>query len=116
MQDSYIFAESLKANIILGSKPDDNRINEVIKTACLDQFVKDHPLGLDTKLGNEGVGVSGGEKQRIMIARAIYRQPLYLFMDEATSSLDAETEKVITENLKNFGIGRTMIVMVHIKD
>lgn len=69
MQDNYIFADTLKANIVLGNKPDDHKVNEALDAACLRHFVDDHPLGLEMKLGSDGVGVSGGEKQRIMIAR-----------------------------------------------
>ena len=113
MQNNYIFSGTLKDNIILGLKQNKNTIDMALESACLKQFICNHPLGIETKLGNEGIGVSGGEKQRIMIARAIYKQPLYFMMDEATSSLDAETEKIITENLSNFCKERTMIVIAH---
>ena len=113
MQNNYIFSGTLKENIILGLKQNKNTIDMALESACLKQFICNHPLGIETKLGNEGIGVSGGEKQRIMIARAIYKQPLYFMMDEATSSLDAETEKIITENLSNFCKERTMIVIAH---
>lgn len=113
MQNNYIFSGTLKDNIILGLKQNKNTIDMALESACLKQFIRNHPLGIETKLGNEGIGVSGGEKQRIMIARAIYKQPLYFMMDEATSSLDAETEKIITENLSNLCKERTMIVIAH---
>lgn len=113
MQDNYIFADTLKANIVLGNKPDDHKVNEALDAACLRNFVDDHPLGLEMKLGSDGVGVSGGEKQRIMIARAIYKQPSYIMLDEATSSLDAETERQITENLSALCKERTMLVIAH---
>lgn len=113
MQDNYIFADTLKANIVLGNKPDDHKVNEALDAACLRHFVDDHPLGLEMKLGSDGVGVSGGEKQRIMIARAIYKQPSYIMLDEATSSLDAETERQITENLSALCKERTMLVIAH---
>lgn len=113
MQNNYIFSGTLKDNIIFGLKQNKNTIDMALESACLKQFICNHPLGIETKLGNEGIGVSGGEKQRIMIARAIYKQPLYFMMDEATSSLDAETEKIITENLSNFCKERTMIVIAH---
>ncbi len=113
MQENYIFSDTLKGNIVLGNEPDDHRVDEALDAACLRQFVDDHPLGLQTKLGSDGMGVSGGEKQRIMIARAIYKRPAYIMLDEATSSLDAETERKITENLGSLRKGRTMLVIAH---
>jgi ATP-binding cassette, subfamily B, bacterial len=71
------------------------------------------PLGFHTKLGAEGNGISGGQKQRIAIARAVYKNPQYLFFDEATNSLDANNEKVIMDNLQQFFKGRTVIVVAH---
>ena len=81
--------------------------------ACLTDYVEKQPLGLETKVGSEGISVSGGEKQRMMIARAIYKDPQYLMLDEATSSLDAENERRITENLDRHFRGRTRIVIAH---
>ena len=113
MQENYIFSDTLKGNIVLGHEPDEQRINEALDAACLRHFVEEHPLGLQTKLGSDGMGVSGGEKQRIMIARAIFKHPAYIMLDEATSSLDAETERKITENLGTLRKGRTMLVIAH---
>ena len=86
---------------------------KAIEMACLGDYIKKLPLGIETKIGTDGTGVSGGEKQRIMIARAIYKNPLYLLLDEATSSLDAENERNITENLSREFHGRTMLVIAH---
>ena len=113
MQENYIFSDTLKGNIVLGNEADDRKADEALDAACLRQFVDDHPLGLQTKLGSDGMGVSGGEKQRIMIARAIYKRPAYIMLDEATSSLDAETERKITENLGSLRKGRTLLVIAH---
>lgn len=89
------------------------RMRSAINTACLDDFVASHPLGLHRALGTEGTGVSGGERQRIMIARAVYKNPSCLILDEATSSLDAETEARITHNLDDCFAATTRIVIAH---
>lgn len=113
MQDNFIFSDTVRRNIMLGEPEDERRLDEAVELACLTDYVKNHPLGTLTKVGAEGTGVSGGEKQRMMIARAIYKNPCYLMLDEATSSLDAENERRITENIgRRFG-GRTRIVIAH---
>ena len=100
MQENFLFSDTIRQNIIMGKKADEQRLNEAIQIACLSDLFESHPLKENTKVGNEGIGVSGGEKQRIMIARAAYKHPLYLMMDEATSSLDADNEARITSNLE----------------
>lgn len=113
MQDNFIFSDTIRRNVVLGEAEDDDRLKEALATACLEEFVGRQPLGVNTKIGAEGMGVSGGEKQRIMIARAAYKRPAYLMLDEATSSLDAENEKKITDNLEHAFRGRTRIVIAH---
>lgn len=113
MQDNFIFSDTIKRNIILGEQENNEQLKRALTTACLNEFIKKQPLGVNTKIGAEGIGVSGGEKQRIMIARAAYKRPAYLMLDEATSSLDAENEKNITHNLENDFKGRTQIVIAH---
>lgn len=113
MQDNFIFSDTIKRNIILGEQENNEQLKRALTTACLNEFIKKQPLGVNTKIGSEGIGVSGGEKQRIMIARAAYKRPAYLMLDEATSSLDAENEKNITQNLENDFKGRTQIVIAH---
>ena len=113
MQDNFIFSDTVKRNIILGEPEDNVRLNIAIEAACLTDYVESQPLGVETKVGSEGIGVSGGEKQRIMIARAVYKKPQYLMLDEATSSLDAENERRITENLDEHFSNRTRIVIAH---
>lgn len=113
MQDNFIFSDTIKRNIILGEQENNEQLKRALTTACLNEFIKKQPLGVNTKIGAEGIGVSGGEKQRIMIARAAYKRPAYLMLDEATSSLDAENEKNITQNLENDFKGRTQIVIAH---
>jgi len=113
MQDNFIFSDTIKRNVILGEEDDDNRLKKALSVACLDDFIEKQPLGVNTKIGAEGIGVSGGEKQRIMIARAAYKNPLYLMLDEATSSLDAENERNITTNIEHIFENRTRIVIAH---
>lgn len=113
MQDNFVFSDTVYRNIVLGENDDEERLAAAVRTACLDDYIEKHPLGLHTKVGTEGIGVSGGEKQRIMIARAIYKDPLYLMLDEATSSLDAENERRITEAIERRFEGRTRIVIAH---
>lgn len=113
MQDNFIFSDTVQHNICLGQHEEEGRLTEALRIACLENFVESHPLGLRTKIGSEGIGVSGGEKQRIMIARAVYKHPLYLMLDEATSSLDAENESRISEALGHRFRGCTRIVIAH---
>jgi len=81
--------------------------------ACLTDYISSLPLGVYTKIGSEGNGISGGERQRIMLARAFYKNPLYLMLDEATSSLDAENEEKITQNMQQKLQGKTRLVIAH---
>jgi ATP-binding cassette subfamily B protein len=113
MQDGYIFSDTLARNISVVDEIDDDRLLSAVSLANLDEFIQDLPLGLSTKIGNNGNGVSGGQKQRILIARAVYKNPEFLFFDEATSSLDANNERTIIENLDRFFSGRTVIVIAH---
>lgn len=114
MQDGFIFNESIAGNIAVGvEEPDRQRLEYAAHMANIDGFIRDLPLGFDTKIGMEGVGVSMGQRQRILIARAVYKDPGILFFDEATNSLDANNEKVILENLESFFTGRTVIVVAH---
>lgn len=113
MQDNFVFSDTIRRNIVLGEDDDEERLAAALGLACLDGYVAGLPLGVYTKVGADGNGVSGGERQRIMIARAIYKRPLYMMLDEATSSLDAENERKITENLGKELRGRTLLVIAH---
>lgn len=113
MQDNFVFSDTIRRNVILGEESDDSRLREALTIASLDDFIEGQPLGVNTRIGADGMGVSGGEKQRIMIARAVYKHPAYLMLDEATSSLDAENESRITSNLEAAFSGRTRIVIAH---
>jgi len=114
MQDGYIFSETILRNIITSDENiDEEKYNAVIKTANLEQFINALPLKRDTKIGSSGNQISGGERQRILIARAIYKNPSFIFLDEATNSLDANNERVIVENLNKFFQGRTVVIVAH---
>jgi len=114
MQDGYIFSDTIAKNIALdGEEIDNERMQQAVSAANIKQFIESRPLGYTTKIGNNGTGISGGQKQRIFIARAIYKDPGYLFLDEATSSLDANNEKKIMENFGRFFKGRTVVVIAH---
>lgn len=114
MQDGVIFSESIARNIAVDDNDIDfERLEEAAKTACIHDYVMGLPLKYDTKIGRDGVGLSQGQKQRILIARAVYRNPAFIFLDEATNALDAKNERAIVENLSGFYKGRTVVVVAH---
>ncbi len=114
MQNGYIFSGSILDNIALAdAKPDLERAREAARIACIDDFFDDLPMGYHTKLGVAGIELSGGQKQRLFIARAVYKNPQVLFLDEATSSLDANNEAQIVHRLAEYNKGRTVVVAAH---
>lgn len=114
MQEGYVFNDTIAQNIAVGEDYiDKDKLRKAVEIANIKDFVEGLPLSYNTKIGNEGVGVSGGQRQRLFIARAVYKSPEYIFFDEATSALDANNEKVIMENLENFFNGKTAIVIAH---
>ena len=114
MQDGFIFSDSITNNIAVSSEiPDKKKILNAVKVANIQDFIESLPLGYNTKIGQNGVGLSQGQKQRILIARAVYKNPEFLFFDEATNALDANNERVIMENLEQFFKGRTVVVVAH---
>ena len=114
MQESFIFNATIQKNItVTDEQVDTERLVQACETANILSFIESLPLGFYTKLGAEGTGISGGQKQRIAIARAVYKNPKFLFFDEATNSLDASNEKVILENLQQFFEGKTVVVVAH---
>ncbi|MBQ0734021.1 peptidase domain-containing ABC transporter [Aquimarina celericrescens] len=114
MQDGYIFNDTIANNIALGeTEIDKERLQKAVEIANIKDFIESLPLSYNTEVGNEGVGISGGEKQRLLIARAVYKNPDFIFFDEATSALDAKNEKIIMENLNTFFKGRTAVVIAH---
>ncbi len=114
MQDGYIFSESIARNIALGEDNiDRRRLLYAAKVANIQTFIESLPLGYNTKIGLDGVGLSQGQKQRILIARAVYKNPDYIFFDEATNALDAYNERVIMHNLENVFRNKTVIIVAH---
>ncbi len=114
MQDGVIFSESIARNIAVDDgEIDTARLEEAARIACIHDYVMSLPLKYDTKVGKDGRGFSQGQRQRILIARAVYRNPDYIFLDEATNSLDAKNEREIVANLAGFYRGRTVVVVAH---
>lgn len=114
MQSGYIFSGTIASNIALSEqKPDLERMRHAARIACLDEFIEGLPMKYNTKIGVNGIDMSGGQKQRLFIARAVYKDPPFIFFDEATSSLDANNEKEIMANLKEFYKNKTVIVIAH---
>lgn len=114
MQEGVIFSESIARNIAVDDgEIDAHRLEEAAKIAKIHDYVMTLPLKYDTLIGHEGVGLSQGQKQRILIARAVYKDPDFIFLDEATNSLDAKNERAIVENLDKFYNGRTVVVVAH---
>mgnify|MGYP002093297547 FL=1 len=114
MQDGVIFSESIARNIAVDDgKIDVERLEQAAKIANIHEYVMGLPLKYNTLIGRDGVGLSQGQKQRILIARAVYKKPDFIFLDEATNALDAKNEKAIVENLDEFYKGRTVVVVAH---
>jgi ATP-binding cassette subfamily B protein len=114
MQDSYIFNDNIRKNItVADERIDEQRLISACQIANILTFIESLPLGFYTKLGAEGNTISGGQKQRLAIARAVYKNPQFIFFDEATNSLDANNEKEILDNLQHFFQGKTVVVVAH---
>ncbi len=114
LQNGYVFSDTIARNITLGSASiDTERMVKAANIANINEFIEHLPLGYNTKIGQEGHMLSGGEKQRVLIARAVYKNPDFFFIDEGTSSLDANNEKKIMENLEEFYAGKTVVVVAH---
>lgn len=114
MQDGYIFSDTIARNIATNDRIiDESKLASAARIANIESFIADLPLGYQTRIGAAGNGISGGQKQRILIARAVYKNPPYLFFDEATSALDAENENVIHNKLQTFFKGKTVLIIAH---
>ncbi len=114
MQESFMFSDSIAANIAVGDEIINTvKLKEAAAVANVLTFIESLPLGFNTKIGAEGIGISAGQKQRILIARAVYKNPDYIFFDEATNSLDANNETVIMKNLAIFFESKTVVVVAH---
>jgi ATP-binding cassette subfamily B protein len=114
MQDGYLFSDTIAANIAPGAEEiDETRLERAVEIANIKRLIESLPLGYNTKIGANGHGLSEGQKQRLLIARVVYKDPEIIIFDEATNSLDASNEKVIVENLEEFYSGKTVIVVAH---
>ena len=115
MQDGFIFSDTIAQNIAVTTNDniDKERLKFATKVANISDFINEMPLKYNTIIGQEGQGLSQGQKQRMLIARAVYKNPQYIFLDEATNALDANNEKEITENLEQFFKGKTVIIVAH---
>jgi ATP-binding cassette subfamily B protein len=113
MQDSFIFSDSIANNIALKQPIDEKKLLRAVKITNLQEFIESLPQQYNTIIGQDGVGISQGQRQRILIARAVYKDPEYLFFDEATNALDAENELLIMRNLQNFFKGKTVVIVAH---
>lgn len=114
MQEGYIFNDTIANNIAIGEDYiDKDKLRKAVDIANIKSFVEELPLSYNTKIGNEGIGLSTGQKQRILIARAVYKNPKFLFFDEATSALDANNEKEIMDKLNQFFEDKTAVVVAH---
>ena len=114
MQEGYIFPDTILGNIAPGEdNPDHEKVATAIAVASLKPLLDNLPSGLLTRVGQGGHGLSQGQRQRILIARVVYKQPAILLLDEATSALDASNEKMIVENLAGFYAGRTVVIVAH---
>ncbi|MEE9406809.1 MAG: peptidase domain-containing ABC transporter [Polaribacter sp.] len=114
MQEGYIFNDTIAKNIAVGEDyVDKEKLAHAINLANISDYIENLPLGYNTKIGSEGSGLSTGQKQRLLIARSVYKNPKYLFFDEATSALDTNNEKIIMENLNTFFKDKTAVVIAH---
>jgi len=114
LQEGFIFSDSIAGNIGIGDEiPDSGKIESAVNSSNIGSFIESLPLGYATRIGSDGHGLSTGQKQRILIARSIYKNPDYLFFDEATNALDAKNELIIMQNLVQFFKNRTVIVVAH---
>jgi ATP-binding cassette subfamily B protein len=114
LQDGFIFSDTIANNIAIGEEQVDiERLRHAATVANIGEYVDLLPLGYNTQIGMEGKGLSQGQKQRILIARAVYKNPEYLFFDEATNALDANNDQEIMQHLHSFYKGKTVVVVAH---
>ena len=114
MQEGFIFSDTIAHNIAISDdRPDIDKLLHAVQVANIRGFIEELPLSYNTKIGAEGNGISQGQKQRLLIARSVYKDPEYLFFDEATNALDAENERIIMENLGEFFAGKTVVIVAH---
>lgn len=114
MQEGYLFSDTIARNIAISdNEPNIERLRNAAQVANIAKYIEALPLGYNTVIGQDGQGISQGQRQRILIARMVYKNPMFVFLDEATNALDANNERVITENLSSFYTGKTVVVVAH---
>lgn len=113
MQDGYIFSDSISKNITLHNEVDIQKLESVLKAVNLNDFIQSLPHGYDTKIGNDGMQLSQGQRQRILLARILYRKPQVVFLDEATNALDTQNEFYIMNNIRELLYNHTIIIVAH---
>ena len=114
MQEGYLFSDTIARNIAISDdEPDIERIRHAARVANIADYIEALPLAYNTMIGQDGQGISQGQRQRILIARVVYKNPMFVFLDEATNALDANNERIITENLLEFYTGKTVVVVAH---
>jgi ATP-binding cassette subfamily B protein len=114
MQDGFIFSDTIANNIAVDNENiDKQRLLYAVETANIREFIEALPLKYNTKIGMEGNGISQGQRQRLLIARAVYKNPDFIFLDEATNALDANNERIILDNLSAFYKGKTVVIVAH---
>lgn len=114
MQDSYLFSETIEDNIVINNRANNaQRLKNVLRAVNLEKDILDMPLGIHTQIGMEGVQLSQGQKQRVLLARAIYKNPEYLILDEATNALDSKNECEIISNFRKLSSDTTILVISH---
>ena len=114
MQDGFIFSDTIANNIAAGEETvDKSKLLHAVETANIREYIESLPLKYNTKIGSDGNGISMGQRQRILIARAVYKNPDFLFFDEATNALDTNNEQIIMSNLAEFYKGKTVVIAAH---
>jgi ATP-binding cassette, subfamily B, bacterial len=114
MQEGFIFSDTIAGNIgLIDEIPNKENLNRAVETANIKEFIESMPLGYNTRIGSDGHGLSTGQKQRLLIARSVYKEPDFIFFDEATNALDTTNEKAIMENLGSFFKGKTVVIVAH---